>query len=60
MNDETKLCPQCGKKMLKIDTEVASMSYAPRYPCRWWCGGCDLYGEPVMASARILWEELNK
>jgi len=63
---ECKLCPVCGKKMVKKYRGYELTSYPPQRPWDWWCrcghveeGGVDrgmtseeFYGE--------LWEEANR
>ena len=34
----SKLCPNCGKKMIKVGTGIVLTSYPPQYPQTWWCG----------------------
>ena len=63
---DTKICPKCGKQMIKTTTGVALTSYPPQYPMQWWCG-CSyteraetIRGTTVEESRQKEWEELNE
>lgn len=63
---DTKPCPECGKRMLLVDTGICQTTYPARYPQEWRCG-C---GQRDPAPARIektpdqlfmeLWEKVNE
>ena len=62
---KTKVCPVCGKKMIKRYKDYVLMSYPPQYPWYWWCG-CG-HEEPggvergIAAEEMVMaaWREIN-
>ena len=64
--EETRVCPRCGKRMIKRYEPRVLASYPPQYPWFWWCkcghteeGGIDrgMTNEEVYER---LWEEANR
>jgi len=61
----TRICPQCGKRMIKRYEPRMLASYPPQYPWFWWCkcghteaGGVDRGMTDEEVHER-LWEEAN-
>ena len=62
---EEKLCPNCGLKMLQVDTGTCLPTNPPQYPWYWWCGGCNHSEEGGVKRGQWLtlkeqWERLNR
>jgi len=62
---ETRICPQCGKRMIKRYKPCILASYPPQYPWFWWCrcgytedGGFDR-GMTEEEIYERLWEEVQ-
>ena len=65
-DSNNKVCPECGKRMIKTGTGVILATYPAQHPQMWWCG-CGhaeeaetLRGKTVEQLRREEWEDLNR
>jgi len=61
-----KICPNCGKKMIKRYEDYILLTNPPQHPWFWWCGcghkekgGIDK-GESIGEIYREIWKDINK
>jgi len=38
MNNETRICPKCSKKMIVKYADFILLTYPTQHPWSWWCG----------------------
>jgi len=65
-DEEMKICPECGKKMIKRYENYIYPTNPPQRPWYWWCGcgyredgGIDM-GFTEEEIYRLEWEIVNK